>query len=340
MKLTREQWLERRRKYMCASDAAAALGLSRWKSPLQLCYEKWGEAEDKPPTEPMIRGQKLEGLVLDMYHDRTGHAIAGESFVVSDTHDWMAATPDGIDLETGELLQIKTVSSWSRSGWGPDGSQEIPDDVMIQVQHEMSVTGADADTVVALFGSTDAFRMLVLLVDGGLPAKHLLQIVTDMCAADGCSLEYAVYPIQRDEEIIDDLIEQEHAFWVDHVLAHEPPPDASIPEKTDMLVEADESGRELLEQLRDADLEIARATDVYDELRAKAEKLIGENAGVFCDAVGKVTFKAPRASAKCDYKSVVGDFGAIDQEACEASMTRHTKTTQGKRVFRKNWNKE
>jgi putative phage-type endonuclease len=232
MRLTREQWLERRRNYMCASDAASALGLSRWKSPLELCQEKWGEVEDKDPTEAMIRGQKLESLVLDMYRDRTGHTVNGEAFVVSDEHEWMAATPDGDDEDLGDLLQIKTVTAYIRNQWGESGSQDIPEEVMLQVQHEMCVTGADRDIVVALFGSTDVFRMLVILKDGEMPAEDLRGLAERMDDDDGCSLEYAVYSIDRDEEIIADLLEQEKAFWDDYVQAHETPPDASIPEKT------------------------------------------------------------------------------------------------------------
>lgn len=340
MKLNREQWLERRRNYMCASDAAAALGLSRWKSPLELCQEKWGEVEDKNPSEAMIRGQKLESLVLDMYHHRTEHAVVGESFVVSDERPWMAATPDGMDIEEGPLLQIKTVTAYCRDQWGESGSQDIPEEVMLQVQHEMCVTGADMDKVVVLFGSKDVFRMLVILTDGEMPADDLRGIAERMDEDEGCSLEYAVYPIERDEEIIADLLEQEKAFWDDHVQAHEPPPDASIPEKTDMLVEVHDDAFDVLVELHDADVEVHNATEAYNEIRSKVEKLIGENAGVFNDSIGKITFKAPKPKESIDYKSVCGDFGKIDPDACEASLARNTSTKQGKRVFRKKWNKE
>ena len=339
MKLTREQWLERRRSYMCASDAAAALGMSKWKSPLELCMEKWGEVEDKDPSEAMIRGQKLEALVLDMYHHRTDHAVVGESFVVSDEHDWMAATPDGMDLEAGPLLQIKTVSAFIRDQWGESGSQDIPEEVMLQVQHEMCVTGADTDIVVALFGSQDVFRMLVILTDGEMPTDDLRGIAERMDDSE-CSLEYAVYPIERDEEIIADLLEQEKAFWDNHVQAHEPPPDASIPEKTDLLLEAEGDQIDMLKALRDAEAAVKDAEAVYDDARVEVEQLIGENAGVFHDTVGKATFKAPKPKETVNYKAVTGDFGKIDPDACEASMARNTSVKQGRRVFRKKWNKE
>jgi putative phage-type endonuclease len=340
MKLTREQWLERRRNYMCASDAAAALGLSRWKSPLELCQEKWGEVEDKDPSEAMIRGQKLESLVLDMYHHRTDHAIVGESFVVSDEHEWMAATPDGMDIEEGPLLQVKTVTAYIRNQWGESGSQDIPEEVMLQVQHEMCVTGADMDIVVVLFGSTDVFRMLVILKDGEMPADDLRGIAARMDDDDGCGLEYAVYPIERDEEIIADLLEQEKAFWDDYVQAHELPPDASIPEKTDLLLELEGEELDMLATLRDADEAVGAATAVYDDTRFEVERIIGENAGVFHETVGTVTYKAPDPTQKTNWKAVCGDFGLIDPDACEASMARHTEAVQNNRVFRKKWNTE
>ena len=182
--------------------------------------------------------------------------------------------------------------------------------------------------------------MLVILTDGEMPAEELLRIAERMESEAGCSLEYAVYPIERDEEIIADLLEQEKAFWDDHVQAHEPPADASIPEKTDLLLEAEGDAIDMLTTLRDAEQAVKAAEAVYDDARVEVEKLIGDNAGIFHDSVGKVTFKAPKPREKVDYKSVAGDFGKIDEDACEASLERHTTVKQGDRVFRKKWNKE
>ena len=134
-----------------------------------------------------------------------------------------------------------------------------------------------------------------------------------------------------------DLVEQEKEFWDTYVIPHEPPPDASIPEKTDMLVEADEEQLTLLEQLQEADQTVSEAKDEYDALRAQVEQEIGDNAGIFHDTIGKVTFKAPKPSEKVDYKAVAADFGALHPDLCEASMEKHTKATQGKRRFLKKW---
>ena len=56
---TREEWLDGRKSLITASDAAAALGLSPFKSPLKLYTEKIGLAEDGEEREAMKWGKAL-----------------------------------------------------------------------------------------------------------------------------------------------------------------------------------------------------------------------------------------------------------------------------------------
>ena len=45
--LSHEKWLEYRRMGIGGSDVAALLGISKWKSPLELWLEKTGQSEDE-----------------------------------------------------------------------------------------------------------------------------------------------------------------------------------------------------------------------------------------------------------------------------------------------------
>jgi putative phage-type endonuclease len=366
-----EEWLANRKNYIGGSDAAAALGISPYKTVLQLCMEKWGESEHKAPTEAMERGKTLEPLVLEMYRARTGHDVSGsienETWMSSEAYPFMAATPDGDDLDEDALLQIKTVWAWLRDEWGESGTQDIPDHIMAQVQHEMAVTEAHQNNVVALFGSDDAFRMLCLMLRSGMPMEKVLEFALAMDSDESASLDFCVYPIMRNDEAIEAIIQEEQRVWYKHVEAHEPPPDASIPEKTKLMVEADDDGRELLSGLKEIDDELQHWQTKYDIARAEVEKAIGENAGIFHDAIGKVTFKAPKAkavvnaeavvqelrnsdpeeaAALCaahrtilDHDAVITDWRATSPDACKAAVAKHTTVTQGARRFLKRWNK-
>ena len=68
----RSQWLEERRQGIGGSDAAAAVGLSPWKTRLELWLEKTGQTPDREETPEMRRGTLLEPVVKQLYADATG----------------------------------------------------------------------------------------------------------------------------------------------------------------------------------------------------------------------------------------------------------------------------
>ena len=61
-----------RHLYLGASDTPAALGKSRWKSPLSLWMGKLRISESKPQTEPMHWGHEHEPLIVRNVADRLG----------------------------------------------------------------------------------------------------------------------------------------------------------------------------------------------------------------------------------------------------------------------------
>ena len=77
--MTREQWLATRKTGIPASDAAAILGLSPWKSPLDVWLEKTGRApiqEIAPKREDLFfLGHQLEPAIAAMYSRKTGREL-------------------------------------------------------------------------------------------------------------------------------------------------------------------------------------------------------------------------------------------------------------------------
>ncbi|MCX2499574.1 YqaJ viral recombinase family protein, partial [Plesiomonas shigelloides] len=72
--LTHEQWLAIRQQGIGSSDAAAAIGLSRYKSPLTLWLEKTGRkaCDDLSQNAAVQWGIALEPLLAQVYAKRTG----------------------------------------------------------------------------------------------------------------------------------------------------------------------------------------------------------------------------------------------------------------------------
>ena len=191
--LNRDQWLQVRKGGIGSSDAAAAVGLHPYKSQLQLWMEKTGRDGNLPvvnpndDTSPMYWGTLLEPIVAAHYTRRTGHRVRRINAVLQHPeYPWMLAN---IDREvTGaadvQILECKTAGIHGSRLWR-DG---VPEYVQLQVMHQLAVTGKQAADVAVLLGGQ----------------------------------ELQVFRIERDEEMIAQLISLERQFW-DYVERGEEP---------------------------------------------------------------------------------------------------------------------
>lgn len=186
-------WLEARKHGVGGSDVAAIMGLSPWKSPLEVWLEKTGRtsAPDLSGKEAVAMGTELEGDVLEMYKRRHPGCRARRvnAILKSTLRPWAQASLDGIthdpDLGWG-VLEIKTGSR--ESEWA-DG---VPLHYLTQVTHYLSVTGYPFADVAALIG------------DYGL--------------------HYHEYRVMRDEDDIQSVVESVDEFWADYVEKDAMPP--------------------------------------------------------------------------------------------------------------------
>ncbi len=197
-----------RRQGIGGSDAAAALGLSPWKTPYQLWLEKRGEGEPTEDSEPMYWGRALEEAVLARYERDTARQVFGrqERF----EKDFMYATVDGQACAQGEdkprLIEAKTASS--TNGFGHDGSDEIPKQYLIQVQHNMLVTGLSVCDMPVLFHGSE-YRCYTVAADPELQAlivegeRRFWQKVLDNVAPDVQNILDArsKYKLSTDKEV-------------------------------------------------------------------------------------------------------------------------------------------
>jgi putative phage-type endonuclease len=183
----RDEWLEQRRHGIGGSDAAAALGLSPWKTPLSLYLEKTGDARPFRDNESMLWGRVLEPAIRAEYTRRTGIACASGAQLTHPKYPWMRATLDGLSNERQpRVVEIKTART--DRGWGEPGTDDVPQTYLLQCVHYMVVTGAQLADIALLVGGQD----------------------------------FRIYTVQRNAALADLVVEGEHEFW-QHVQRREPP---------------------------------------------------------------------------------------------------------------------
>lgn len=321
----RAQWLQDRRAGIGGSDVAAILGLSPWRSPLDLYLDKTGAAEPQPDSEPMYWGLRLEDIVAAEWQERTGRKVQRINTMQRDARrPWMLANIDRAIVTPGSrarladdgtlrgaegLLECKTASAYSAADWqGLDGSDALPVHYAAQGMWYLAVTGQDVCEFAVLIGGQ----------------------------------RYAMRRVERDDETIRGLVDQAEAFWRGHVLAGVPPAPRSaadaarlwrrdsgemqaIDDATGLLVTLNE-----LRSMRD----LAKKTDAHIDQLSDALKLaIGPAAGLSIGGQPVCTWKAAKDSQAVNWQAVANDIGAINPAALAQAIGRHTSTKPGSRSF-------
>lgn len=196
---TREEWLDARRSAITATDAAAVLGRSPWRTALHVYADKLGLRDDLDETERMEWGRRLEPVIAAAYRERTGRAVdlaPPHALARSTSREWMAASLDARQgsRELGEgVLEIKCAE------WDDTWEHEAPLHYQIQLQHQLAVTGRTWGTLVVL-----------------LRGNRLLW-----------------HDVERNDRFCSLLIEREAELW-DRIQRHDPP----APEPTHLGFEA------------------------------------------------------------------------------------------------------
>jgi putative phage-type endonuclease len=190
--LDRSEWLEVRKRGIGSSDAAAAVGLSPYKSQLELWMEKTGRApatnEHQGLEDPRFWGTLLEPYVALAYQQKTKRRVRKVNAVLQHpTYAFMRANIDRevVGCPDVQLLECKTAGEFGSRLW-KDG---VPEYVQLQVQHQLAVTGKDVADVAVLL----------------------------------CGQKLEIHRIARDEEVIARLVVLESRFW-ECVEAETPPP--------------------------------------------------------------------------------------------------------------------
>lgn len=194
--MPKEDWLRWRKTGITGTDAGAICGLNPYASAFSVYQDKITDAVEEFDNESMRQGRDMEAYVASRFEEKTGYKVRRANAIFqNEEHPFMLADFDRliVGLPNGEKagLECKTVSPYSADKW-KEGN--IPLHYQMQVQHYLAVSGYDCWYVAALiFGR-----------------------------------EFIIRKIERDEELIQNLITIEERFWNENVLARVmPDPDGS-----------------------------------------------------------------------------------------------------------------
>jgi putative phage-type endonuclease len=207
MNVQRNEFLERRRTGIGGSDIAAILGLSKYKTAYDVWLDKRGEAppEDEHEKPWLYWGAVLEEVVAKEYSIRFGRKVQRVNaqliyppapFAVANI-DRAVINPEirgnvrWIDgrLTTDRLLECKTANGFAANLWGEQGTDQVPESYLCQVQWYMGITGARYADVAVLIGGSD-YRTYTVEADAGLfsdmltEAEAFWKLVEDGVAPD------------------------------------------------------------------------------------------------------------------------------------------------------------
>lgn len=265
-----ESFLQARRTGIGGSDVAAILGLSKWKTPLQVYQEKRGELGPQPDNDAMRWGRYLEPAVRQGYADATGNEVRVLSEIVRHpVHEFMIANLDGFVVPANSPKRIfEAKTARTADGWGEPGSDQVPQPYLLQVQHYMAVTGFVVADVAVLIGGSD-FRL---------------------------------YEVPEDLELQQMLVDAEAEFW-GRVQSGEPPEPVTVAdaiarwgrESRADLVMADDDAMAAVYKLHALKQQQAALDAEEERAKATVMRALGER-DTLVDATGK-TLLTWRASA-------------------------------------------
>ena len=261
--ISREEWLQWRRKGIGSSDAAACAGESKWKSPYALWLEKTGQMEPDEPGESAYWGITLEEVVAQEFMKRTGlKAQRVNSILQHPEYPWMIANIDRRIVGQKVGLECKTTSEYLKDEWTDD---KVPTPYLLQCQHCMAVTGYKEWWIAVLVGGN----------------------------------KFYYKSIPRDEDLIQALIKIEADFWNLVETKTQPPLDGSesSTEILGMLYPEGDGSRidlyddSLFKQLRDAQAAKKAAEANEEALRNQIKALMTTCEAAFYDGRLMATWK-------------------------------------------------
>ena len=114
--ITREQWLEYRRTGLGGSDAAVVMGLTPYRSKIELWADKTGRMPETEDNEAMRTGRDLEQYVAERFCEAAGKKVRRRNYIFQhDEYDFITANVDREIIGENAGLECKTTSAFAKA---------------------------------------------------------------------------------------------------------------------------------------------------------------------------------------------------------------------------------
>lgn len=291
--LNNQDFTHNRASFIGGSDVAAVLGLSKYRSAMDVWLEKTGKRVDRKDSFALRFGSFAESFIADEYVRLTGESVIDHPYGIThpehsfcvghidrfilDQPGLPLVGPDG-RLNAKKLLECKTANHFSQSDWGEPGTDAIPIPYLCQCLWYLGITNLLEIDVAVLLGGSDL----------------------------------RVYTITRDRELETLLFEKAVFFWTEHVQKDIPPKPQSIDDCQALFqratagksIEADTETIALIQQLKTVESQTQAEEEQIEVIKQTLMETMADAEVLTYLGKPVITWKAPKPSYRIDTKGL------------------------------------
>ncbi len=206
----REEWLVQRKVGLGGSDIGAILGLSPYRTAVDVWMDKTGRAAGQDETLQMRFGTYAEEFVAREYTAKTGRAVQRFTSMLHHPSAPIIGNVDRLvipegakvashkgEVRTDRGLECKTASafaSFNGDEWGEEGTDQVPASYLVQCATYMALTGCARWDLAVLFGNQDE----------------------------------RIYNLARDIDLEAEIVARASEWWMKHVVGDTAPEPSSL----------------------------------------------------------------------------------------------------------------
>jgi putative phage-type endonuclease len=292
----RAEFLKRRKQFIGGSDISAILGMSQYKTALDLYFDKTSEEINLDEmSQPAYWGTQLEDVVANEYSKRTGIPIRVEpNTILHPEYPFLGAS---IDRWAGDhILECKTAGFMQGKQWGESGTDAIPTAYLLQTAWYSMVCNVNRVDIAVLIGGND----------------------------------FRIYTYNKNTVLEDKIKEAAISFWNNHVVPRIPPEPIS---NTDTLklyenstfgatISADDKILELIAEIKAHKTQIKRLTTIIKNKSTEVFNYM-KDAEILIDLNGNplATWRNQNVS-RFDAKAFKAEYNDLYSKYTKATSTR------------------
>ena len=322
----RAEFEKERQSGIGSSDMPAILGISPFRSAVDVYLEKIGEKPATPVSNAMRVGLKLEPVIASEYTELTDTVLNDEeTFFRHPSHDWFITHPDRFVLgqdgrmkdgvKFTRLVELKSIGPYMEHQWGEPGTDEVPEYYIAELQHRLKI-------IHKLFGIEYA----------------------DIAAFFRGPAETKIYTVKYDPEIGQIMLDRAMKFWFENVLKKQLPEMDGSPAATELLkrkfprseaieLKATPIVEGIVDVLKVLYLRQAEANKAVAKSEQEIRFVMG-TAGVLNVGDETITWKQDRPGQKVDREAILKALRPlVDDESYHAIVAKYTKPKEGSRRF-------